>query len=460
MLSKTFVDDPQTDLSHLPSLLLLVEGSTIHEHMKEALVCYQAGAYKASIVMAANAVFEYLRLKTHELGTTNETAAQIAGVINDLLTEQKAFERTLVDRLLKAQILDLGKIRSLNGIIEMRNKAAHPSGNRLDADAANYVFSTAVKEFLSRPHLLARTGMTDLRNRLSHSGFFIDTDDHSLGAMVSLELETLDDGSAQLFMKELSECYGEAEPILRDNTRLFLRGYLTVAGEKRQVGLAKMLFRLASDVEAYAELLHEIFVLAPHTHRFLDDGTRRRLDAALAHSCRKLKNRVSPRDQKHPLELFDLLMSAFEESTIESDFKLTVAEIVELYCDEAPLISGLKKGGEIKQKILGAIKDVAFGRDKARLWRFTTMIIAEEYLIATELSGHEALELLCVIHQLPPPIAEDGRAALLREDGTSANVFEALTFLKEAAATVVKMQDQEAIRMLSRWGVDPKLFAA
>ncbi|ASW06416.1 hypothetical protein [Rhizobium sp. 11515TR] len=450
----------QNDLSHLPSLLLLVEGSTIHEHMREALVCYQAGAYKACIVMAANALFEYLRLKTQELGTTNETAAQIASAINELLTEQKAFERTLVDRLLKAGILDLGKIRSLNGIIDMRNKAAHPSGNKLDADAANYVFSTAVKEFLSRPHLLARTGMTDLKIRLGHAGFFVDTDDHSLADMVNLELETLDDGAAQLFMRELSMEYGTAEPVLRDNIRLFLRGYLSMADEKRQVGLARMLFRFASDVEAYAGLLHEIFVLAPHTHRSLDGGTRRRLDAALAHSCRKLKGRVVPGDQTHPLELFDLLMNVFDEETLESEFKQTVAEIVDLYCDEAPLTSGLKKGDAIREKILAAITDVAFRSDVVRLWRFTTMIVAEEYLIASELSGQEALELLCAIHQLPAPTADDGGAAFLREDGIAAKLFDALPFLKETAAAVVKVQDDEAMRTLSRHGLDPELFAA
>ncbi|MBY3215935.1 hypothetical protein HFO21_16465 [Rhizobium laguerreae] len=460
MMLSTLKQNSRNDLSDLPSLLLLVEGSTIHEHMKEALICYQAGAYKASIVMAANAVFEYLRIKTQELGTTSGPAAQIADAVKELLDKQMAFERTLVDRLLKEEILDLGRIRSLNGIIDMRNKAAHPSGNKLNADAANYVFSTAVNEFLSRPHLLARTGMADLRIRLGHTGFFVDTDDHSLAEMVRLELQTLDEGAAQLLVRELSIEYGTAETILRDNIRLFLRGYLEVADGKRQAALARILFRFASDVEAYADLLQEMFVLVPHTHQSLDDGTRRRLDAALTYNCRKLKGRVARGNQRHPLVLFERLMDVFDKETLERDFKQTVAEIINLYCDESPLISGLKKGGEIKENIIKAIEQIAFDRDLGRLQRLTTMMIATQFGIATELSGQEALELLCAIHGLPAPSVDDGSPALRNKDGTAAKLFDALSFLKETAAEVVKIKDPKAIQTLSRYGLDPELFAA
>ena len=71
-------------LTDMEELLGRVSNPEINSYLREAFVCYGAGAYRACIVLTANALFEDLRQKTKAVASINADAKAISAEIEKL----------------------------------------------------------------------------------------------------------------------------------------------------------------------------------------------------------------------------------------------------------------------------------------------------------------------------------------------------------------------------------------
>jgi hypothetical protein len=138
-------------LTDMEELIATVPERDTAEYLREAFVCYGAGAYRACIVLTHIALFEGLRAKLLVVASMNKAAKAVLAIIEPATSAQKVFESTLIDKMRVEQIITQLESDILHQLNKQRNKAAHPSGHTVTAEEARFVFSEAVKKFLSQP---------------------------------------------------------------------------------------------------------------------------------------------------------------------------------------------------------------------------------------------------------------------------------------------------------------------
>jgi hypothetical protein len=129
-----------TQLADMEETLARVVRPASRDFMGEALRCYQAGAFRACVVLSAIALFDDLKSKVAELAKVNKIAKDIHDEVVKKHAAQDVFETFLSDQLIKAQLVDASQETQLKLIRELRNKAAHPTGVHASAEQARFVF--------------------------------------------------------------------------------------------------------------------------------------------------------------------------------------------------------------------------------------------------------------------------------------------------------------------------------
>jgi hypothetical protein len=76
----------------MEELIATVPEKDIASYLREAMVCYGAGAYRGCIVLTHIALFEGLRQKLLALAPVNSAAKAVSVIIEPLAASQKVFE--------------------------------------------------------------------------------------------------------------------------------------------------------------------------------------------------------------------------------------------------------------------------------------------------------------------------------------------------------------------------------
>src|SRR5262245_19334729 len=115
-------------MSDMPELLARVQDPSMRDYMREALACWNAGAFRGCIVMSYAAVFDHLRARLTELAAVNGKAKKISDDIEKRAEEQDVFETEMINRLRSTAFITQPDYDLLVTIRDRRHKAAHPSG--------------------------------------------------------------------------------------------------------------------------------------------------------------------------------------------------------------------------------------------------------------------------------------------------------------------------------------------
>jgi len=177
-------------LVDIEALTLRCRADRAREYVREAIMCYRAGAYRSAIVNSWIAVVFDLIDKVRELALAGDA---VAATINDryetYLAQIEAgndqgiknaleFERSIVatcrDEL---QFFNHQQLRDLDRLREDRHQCAHPSFQRIgepyrpSAEQARLHLRNAVEHVLSQPPVQGRSAIAALETEISSEYF-------------------------------------------------------------------------------------------------------------------------------------------------------------------------------------------------------------------------------------------------------------------------------------------------
>jgi hypothetical protein len=168
-------------LSDLDELVLSCRTEQARSYLREAVACYKAGAFRASIVTTWVAVVFDLIEKIKELSligdkeaqNVNETYERWQGQVEvgnpDALQKSLEFERTIIDTTYsKFAFFEAQQLIDLHRLRDDRNRCAHPTFQRKDtpyeppAELARLHLRNAVDYVLSQPPVQGKAAVQTL----------------------------------------------------------------------------------------------------------------------------------------------------------------------------------------------------------------------------------------------------------------------------------------------------------
>lgn len=217
-------------LTDMEELIASVPEKDIATYLREAFICYGAGAYRGCIVLVHTALFEGLRMKLHAVSSSNAAARAVLSVIEPDAAAQKVFEQKLIDQMRIHAVITRLESDVLVQLNKQRNKAAHPSGHLVTAEEARYVFSEAVKKFLSQPIRQTSVLVDAIIARLPDPNFFPSSMIPDIALVVDQETENLDQTAMPELLAKIAGLHGGTDQIASANAAKFV---LALAGRKQ-----------------------------------------------------------------------------------------------------------------------------------------------------------------------------------------------------------------------------------
>ncbi len=160
----------------LEEMLLTVPDKDSREFMKEAVRCYQAGAYRASVVMAVAAGMDDLRRKLNRLassGASSQAVSTAAQHVERQFQAQQPFEAGLIAAAgAGVGFITPSEQKKLSGLLTTRHLNAHPSGHRSSAEEARDAIASMIDIVLARPGLMGAVAARELSSRVTTPTFY------------------------------------------------------------------------------------------------------------------------------------------------------------------------------------------------------------------------------------------------------------------------------------------------
>lgn len=191
------------ELTDLRSLLEGVEDSAVLDYLSEAIVCFEANAFRACIVITANAVFENIISRVADFADFDAAAKKLKDRIDEDLNSQKAFEQHMISALFKAKFLNIDQRSALTRIRNARNKAAHPSRVKPTPEEAKDILRISVENFIRPVRLSASEESRRLLYALRHDLVFPAKGDDA--TVVRERLDSIDEVAHSKLIVELWE---------------------------------------------------------------------------------------------------------------------------------------------------------------------------------------------------------------------------------------------------------------
>lgn len=224
-------------LRDMETLLNTVCNEEIKLYLKEALNCYNFGAYRACIIMTMIGGVHDLHNKVKDLAPSNRDIAVLEAEINTLKNDLKPYERTLIEKCAteKIDILNPNEAKELIRCFDTRNDCAHPSDYNCSAENARYVFTTIIDILASKPILLGQQHLNTLVADINKDIFFPRKDKLEIQQIVKQQLDRYSSRIIKPLAKRL------VKEIISDTSRI---------NSNKQFFLANIALRLETDFDA------------------------------------------------------------------------------------------------------------------------------------------------------------------------------------------------------------------
>lgn len=212
-------------IADLDELILRCRTEQAKEYIAEAVVCYRAGAYRASIVTTWIAVVYDLLDKGRELSLSGD--AKASAFIKDFESIQDAhrrndpdalkrsleFERSILDRMRdEFEMLTPVEHMDLTRLKDDRNRCAHPTVNQPDeayrptAELARLHLRNAITHVLQQPPMQSKAAL-DILKREVYSNYFPSTPAQAIVQLKNGPLAKAKDNLAKEFVGWLVSSY-------------------------------------------------------------------------------------------------------------------------------------------------------------------------------------------------------------------------------------------------------------
>lgn len=211
-------------LRDMEELIGTIEDINMQSYMREALRCYMADAHRACIIMSFITIHENIYTKLDRLALVNRTAKTIYDEITPLRENQAVFEKEMVDRLSKENIISKLDASFVTLLGNLRNKSAHPSGHSPSAEEARYVFSESISRFLSKPILSAHQVSDEILESLGGGNLFPTLKVSDYATIVQHELSRMSLEGLPYLLNKLISNLDSPNEIIKTNALRFILG--------------------------------------------------------------------------------------------------------------------------------------------------------------------------------------------------------------------------------------------
>src|ERR1700722_13843919 len=252
-----------TQLADMEETLARVVRAASRDYMGEALRCYQAGAFRACVVLSSIALFDDLKSKIAELAKVNKVAKDINDEITKKHAAQDVFETFLSDQLIKAQLVDPGQEVQLKLIRELRNKAAHPTGVHASAEQARFVFFETVDKFLSKADLQTTHAVDALLERLKLGNFFPSNNIEEIAAIVATEKKTIHVAALPYLLQRTVELAKTGDDTGKRNAQFLISGLAKLGDPEVRARIQKIVVAGESSNPEFGDVIISCAAIDP-----------------------------------------------------------------------------------------------------------------------------------------------------------------------------------------------------
>jgi len=434
-------------LTDMEELLGRVSNPEINSYLREAFVCYGAGAYRACIVLTANALFEDLRQKTKAVASINADAKAISAEIEKLASEQKVFETTLVERLAAKGILSKTQGDRLKQITGHRNKAAHPSGVHASAEEARWVFFEAIDKYLSQPVLNANQMVDHIMVKLGDGNYFPDTSISNISDITREEVEHLHPLAFPYLVVKLVNVVDSGDATAQKNARFFLSGCAKLKNDDLRAAIGAHLVKPKASNKDFQSAIMSVVSADPVLFTEADPTTKLRLNTLFSEAVAEKAPRPNPTSLRHPVVLLGNLVAALKPTEILPALEKFVDATIDGFYSNPGIVKALKKPGDVRDKVLESILERAGSGDFDTANKFAKAAPDLDEALAVELDDKEALQVVVAI-------ARAARYGAFSAKSINNNKFNGLPELKGKALKYLAAKPKASATLLKAGGLD------
>ncbi|EQB8764031.1 hypothetical protein ACYU4L_003328 [Enterobacter hormaechei] len=432
-------------LRDMEELIGTIEDINMQSYMREALRCYMADAHRACIIMSFITIHENIYTKLDRLSLVNSTAKKIYDEITPLRENQAVFEKEMVDRLSKENIISKLDASFVTLLGNLRNKSAHPSGHSPSAEEARYIFSESISRFLSKPILSAHQVSDEILESLGGGNLFPTLKVSDYATIVQHELSKMSlEGLPYLLNKLISNLDSTNETI-KTNALRFILGMgcegakdETISSIKR-ILIEKQIHKTEREsciipiISCNYKLLED---LSPPTYIRLNEVIIKNNDQTdLASPTNKIKN---------PLQNLNAI-SKLSPEVSRLHFTRSASAIINKFKYNTDLYQIVENSSWMMDLLFEALLDEARNYDFANANNFAKFIVNVDATVCKILTSKQCFSLLAGIYKANTYGANYSEKIV-------ANEFKSIPLIKEKALIGVgkeKEQYQEILKEIS-----------
>lgn len=330
------------ELSKSLKLRKRVQLKEAKEYAKEAVICFEAGAYRASVVMLSCAVFEHLRVLTRELGKFDDSLQVISTHIEKQFILQKAYEQNLTDTIKKAKLLTNSQKDFLKNLLRVRNNAAHASGVPVLQWEAAALLQCGINEFLSQPIAAGDRILIPLMETVKVKDLFPIDDVDFVDKITAQETSLVHPGTLPGFATQLVN--GLAKPqgeYYRRNAEKLIQSL----ARRKIKAIRKVLFQTLMVERTLPPTEHWFFTVLASDPEILavenEDADSLSIDKALGEIC----SDISEDDAGRKLidEMWTAVVETVDPSIITKNYPKTLQALLSKVWTRRSLLSGLSR---------------------------------------------------------------------------------------------------------------------
>lgn len=383
-----------TGLSDMEELLARIKNRDFVDYMREAVVCYHGGAYRACIVLSYIALFDDLRAKLAELGRLNGKAREVWREIEKRSNEQKTFETYMSDQLKTEKLIAEADHARLKQITECRNKAAHPSGMHASAEEARFVFFEVIDKFLSKDVLRTTQAVDVLMERLKNTYFFASTEIQEVKAIVSDVIEGMHELVFPVLVDRTIVGASDTDPTLSKNAARFLVGLAALRKDNLKSLLRTKLIQAKIDDAAHAKLIVQVISADASIVEALDKASVLRLRTVLDAQVEVAKSSLAVTQLSHPVTFFGAMLNSIDEGVVLRDYSALTDKVLNKYGYTSTLLKKVQTSPKVLEKLIKRYKEDAGSSTFDAANNFARKVPDLDGSLAELIQGKDAFELL------------------------------------------------------------------
>lgn len=364
------------------------------DYMREALACYNGGAYRGCVVLSFIALFEDLRQKLAQLAKVNSTAKLIWKDVEQRAEDQQVFETYMVDQLKSEKLISDADAWRLEQIRNLRNKAAHPSGIHASPEEARYAYFETIDKFLSQPVLKTTHAVDELLTRLANENFFPTSAMSDVADIVSAEMVAIHAAATPYLIESLSKAMGGSESPVPENATRFLVGLARTGGDEILQNLKTRVVKARAEDKSSVRQVVRIIAANPKLLIGSENTTLLRLNALFIAHVDDFSARATEKRTTHPPVLLANMIAAVGTDFVQQHFSSFLDKVLSRYYYSMPLINAFVNVPALREKLVQTWKEAAAAWDFDISNSFSEHVPEFDEIVPRVLTSKEALEIV------------------------------------------------------------------